>query len=346
MRVLITGATGFIGSHSLVALLRAGHEVRALVRDIEKFERVMAAHRLPMPEAVVGDITDEAAVSRALDGCESVIHTAAVVAVAGKKSQATQRTNTLGVELVIGGAAERGFPSIIYVSSASAIFTPGTGPVTADSPLANWQSDYALSKATSERYIRGLQESGAPIRSTYPPGVIGPHDPGMSDANYAVLTFLRQSLLRTSSGFETLDVRDLGTLHAALVDPSLPAGRYLVGGNYQPWPEVIDLMRELSGRHVPAPAVPGGLLRFGGRVGDIVRRIYDFQFPLTAEAMDHATQWPGLVPSPEIEKLGLPRRNSRETYEDTIRWMFEAGHLTAKQVGRLAEPTQRRMESS
>lgn len=337
MRVLVTGATGFIGSHTAAALIRAGHDVRGLVRDEEKLRRVMAAHGLPVPDVVVGDITDEVAVARALEGCESVVHTAAVVAVAGKKSEATQRTNTRGVELVIGGAHERDFPSIVYVSSSSAIFTPGTGPITTDSPLARFQSDYALSKAASERYVRDLQAGGAPIRSTYPPGVIGPFDPGMSDANYAVLTFLRQALLRTSGGFETLDVRDLATMHAALVDPAHPAGRYLVGGNFQPWPVVIDLMRDLCGRPVPAPSVPGSLLRVAGRLGDLLRRIYDFQFPLTAEAMDHATQWPGLIDSPETETLGLTRRPPRETYADTIRWMHAAGHLTAAQAGRLAQ---------
>jgi hypothetical protein len=160
----------------------------------------------------------------------------------------------------------------------------------------------------------------------------------MSDSNYAVLTFLRQSLLRTSGGFETLDVRDLGQIHAALVEPSLPAGRYLIGGNFQPWGAVIDLMRELSGRHVPAPAVPGALLRFAGRIGDQVRRLHDFKFPLTAEAMDHATQWPGVTSSPECDKLGLNRRPARVTYEDTLRWMHAAGHLSAKQVGALAAP--------
>jgi len=337
MRVLVTGATGFVGSHSLIALVRAGHEVRALVRDLGKLERVIAAHDVAMPDAVVGDITDETCVSRALDGCESVIHTAAVVAVAGgKKSDETRRTNVRGVELVIGGAHTRGFRSIVYVSSASAIFTPGTGKITRDSPLARWQSDYALSKADAERYVRELQEAGAHIRTTYPPGVIGPHDPGMSDANYAVLTFIRQMLLRTSSGYETLDVRDLGAIHTALVDPALPAGRYVIGGHFQPWGEVIDLMRNLTGRHIPAPAVPGAVMRALGRTGDLIRRIYPMKFPLTSEAMDHATQWPGLQSSPEMDKLDVPRRSPRETYEDTIRWMHRAGHLTDKQVGHLA----------
>lgn len=336
MRVLVTGATGFVGSHSMVALIRAGHEVRALVRDPAKLERVAAMHDLPSPDCVVGDVADEASVEAALADCESVVHAAAVVAVAGGKNEDTRNVNVRGVELVVGGAHARGLRSIVYVSSASAIFTPRTGVVRRDSPLASWNSDYAISKAEGERYVRALQEAGAPIRSTYPPGVVGPLDPGMSDANYAVLTFLRQMLLRTSGGYEILDVRDLGAIHAALVEPQWAAGHYLVGGNFQPWPEVIDLMRELTGRYVPAPPVPGPVLRGLGRVGDLVRRVYDFKFPLTAEAMDHATQWPGLESSPETEKLGIPRRPPRETYEDTIRWMHAAGHLNARQVGRLA----------
>ena len=162
----------------------------------------------------------------------------------------------------------------------------------------------------------------------------------MSDGNYAVLTFLRQMLLRTSSGYEIVDVRDLAALHAKLVDPSVASGRYIVAGHFQPWSEVVGLVRELTRRRIPAPPVPGAVLRLLGRVGDRARRVRDFEFPLSAEAMAMATQWPSLEPSPLTEALGVSRRPARETYADTIRWLHEAGHLTARQVGRLARSSQ------
>jgi hypothetical protein len=62
-----------------------------------------------------------------------------------------------------------------------------------------------------------------------------------------------------------------------------------------------------------------------------------FDFPLSSEAMDFATQWPGVIGSPAIAGLGIRLRDPRETYRDTIRWLHRAGHLTARQAGKLAD---------
>ena len=72
MRVMLTGATGFVGSHAAAALLASGCEVRALVRDPAKLERVFRGRGIAPPEAVRGDVTDAESVERALDGCEAV----------------------------------------------------------------------------------------------------------------------------------------------------------------------------------------------------------------------------------------------------------------------------------
>jgi hypothetical protein len=63
-----------------------------------------------------------------------------------------------------------------------------------------------------------------------------------------------------------------------------------------------------------------------------------FDFPLTREAMDFATRWPGAEDSAELERLGVPQRDPRETLADTVRWLYEEGHLERRHVGRLAEP--------
>jgi len=83
--------------------------------------------------------------------------------------------------------------------------------------------------------------------------------------------------------------------------------------------------------------IPGAVLRALGRAGDLVKRVRPFDFPLTAEAMDFASQWPGAVTSPEGTRLGVGFRQSHETFGDAIRWMVAAGHLDAKLAGRLGE---------
>ncbi len=78
MRVLVTGGTGFTGSHTTRALLAAGHHVRLLVRDPAKLKRVFAPDGAPS-DFMVGDVTDETAVAEAMRGCDAVFHAAALV---------------------------------------------------------------------------------------------------------------------------------------------------------------------------------------------------------------------------------------------------------------------------
>jgi hypothetical protein len=83
-------------------------------------------------------------------------------------------------------------------------------------------------------------------------------------------------------------------------------------------------------------AVSGRLMRAAGSVGDVVKRFYDFNFPLTRDSMEFATQWPGADAERTTRELGLAFRPIEETYRDTLAWMYRAGHLSAAHVGRLA----------
>ena len=84
--------------------------------------------------------------------------------------------------------------------------------------------------------------------------------------------------------------------------------------------------------------MPGGPLRALGSVGDFIKRyVYDFEFPLTRDAMEYATQWPGASGEDTARELGVTFRSAKETYTDTVRWMYQAGHLKARHVGVLAK---------
>jgi nucleoside-diphosphate-sugar epimerase len=335
MRVLVTGATGFVGSHAAAALRARGHRVRCLVRSREKLARVPCLRDIDPDDAVVGDVTDESAVTRALDGCDAVLHTAAVVALESSRAGEVLATNRRGVELVVGGAHARGIDSIVYVSSLGALWTPGGPPIQASSPLATARSAYARSKTESELYVRQLQDSGAPIGSVYPCAVIGPDDPGLSEGNHTVRVFLRDLMVITSSGFSVVDVRDLAQVIAALAEPGRGAGRYVIGGHYLGWADVVAAMDALTGRRVRRLHLPGWVLRALGRAGDVVKHVRPFDFPLTGEAMDFASQWPGAITSPEVSHLGVGFRDAHETFADAIRWMVSAGHLDPHHAGHL-----------
>ena len=336
MKVLVTGGTGFTGSHTARALVAAGHEVRLLVRDAAKVRRVFEPHG-PLPtDLVVGDMTDPVAVEKALAGCDGVVHSAALVDLRRASARRVEETNARGVELVVGGAAERGLPSIVYVSSLSVFFVPGGPPVSPELPIAPATTAYARSKAEAEVYVRQLQARGAPVRISYPAGIVGPDDPGMSDANHAVYSWFRDTGVVTSSGFQCVDVRDVAALHVRLLELPPSPHRYAAAAEMLPWAEIYPLLDGITGGRVRRFAVPGWLMRAAGSVGDVVKRVYDFNFPLTRDSMEFATQWPGADAERTTRELGLAFRPIAETYADTLRWMYRAGHLTAAHVGRLA----------
>jgi len=337
MRVLVTGGTGFVGSHSAVELVRAGCEVRLLVRDPEKAQRVFARHGPALRDVVVGDVTDRPSVRRALAGCDAVLHAAALVALESHRAAETHRTNALGVENVLGEAAERGLASIVYVSSSAALFRAGAEPIGPDSPIAEAKSPYARSKAAAERFAREILARGAPLRISYPGGVVGPDDPGLSEMNHTLTIFLRNFVALTSGGISVVDVRDLARIHAALVLGQAPAGSYVAGGPFLAWREVADLLDRLTGRRVRRLPLPGALLRAAGRGGDLAKRLVSFDFPLTHEAMTFATRWPGADSSRTLAALGLHFRDPAESFADALRWLAEAGHLPPARIGRLAD---------
>jgi nucleoside-diphosphate-sugar epimerase len=337
VKVLVTGATGFTGSHTVRALLAAGHDVRLLVRDAAKVRRVFEPHGLELRDVVVGDMTDEGAVEKALAGCDGVVHSAALVDLRRASARLVEDTNARGVERVVGGAARRGIPRIVYVSSLSVFFVPGGPPVSPELPIAPATTAYARSKAQAEVYVRRLQEQGAPVRLSYPAGIVGPDDPGMSDANHAVYTWFADLGVITSSGFQCVDVRDVAALHVKLIELPEGAHRYAAAAEMLPWAEIYELMDRITGTRLRRFPVPGWLMRGAGSVGDVVKRFWEFNFPLTRDSMEFATQWPGADAARTTREIGVPFRPIEETYVDTLRWMHRAGHLTAAQVGKLAD---------
>lgn len=336
MKVLVTGGTGFVGSHSAAALAAAGHEVRLLARDPAKAERVLAARGFGASEVALGDVTDPASVARALDGCDGVLHAAAVVALEAHRAGEVHRTNARGVEVVLGEAHRCGLRSLVYVSSAAALFAADGPPIGPDSPVAAARSAYGRSKAEAELHARELLAAGAPLRITYPVGVIGPDDPGLSEMNRALRVLLRDFVPLTSSGISIVDVRDLARLHLALLEGRAAPGRYVAGGHFLAWREVGALLERLTGRRLRKLPLPGALLRAAGRAGDLVKRLVPFDFPLTTEAMEFATRWPGADSAAAAEATGVWPRDPAESLADALRWLAAAGHLRADQVGRLA----------
>lgn len=339
MKVLVTGGTGFVGSHSVRALLDAGHQVRMLVRAPERIARALDPLGVRAPEHVVGNVTDTETVRRALDGCDAVLHGASVFSFDVRQAARMQQDNRRGTEVVLTTAHELGLDPIVHVSSYVALL-PSDGPLRPDSSLGEPDVPYARSKVETERIAQGLQQAAAPIVITRPGMVWGPHDPHFGETAMLVRDMLRGRIsIRIPGGVPVVDVRDVAAVHAAVIEAGRGPRRYLATGEFVPFARLFELMRAITGRRLPAaPAVPARVLLAGGAVADAAQRLLPFRLPLQREGPWTVINGRPGDDSGTTEELGVTFRPPEQAIADTVRWLYEAGHVSARQAGRAARP--------
>lgn len=336
MRVLVTGASGYVGSHAVKSLLASGHRPRLLVRDPGRTGRVLAGIGVDADDTEMsgGDMLDQEAVGRGLDGCDAVIHAAAALGVTGRRTDLVS-VNVTGTRNVVGGAVSRGLDPVIHTSTI-AVFVPPAGPViTSDAPLARPRTGYGRSKLEAERYARSLQDDGAPVTIVYPGGVLGPSQPHLDAMPAGLAAGLGIAWPVSPGGVSLLDVRDLGDALARCVEPGRGARRLILGGHYVRWPEFADLCDALTGVRCRRITLPGGLMIALGTLLDAAKKVRGFRYPLTRDAAELMVT---LVPSDDtvaLDALGMTLRPLEESVADTLRWLAAAGHLRPSRAGHL-----------
>jgi len=333
MRVMVTGATGLLGGHATAALLAAGHEVTALVRDEHRLGEAMASLGADRPEAVVGDMRDADAVRAALDGADAVLHCAALVTLDRRRADEMLVANPLGLRTVVEAALERGVRRIVHTSSTSALQAPPRRPLTPDAPVATSTLAYARSKARCEDVARRYQDAGAPLVVSYPSGILGPPVAGaVGETAQQMSRFVAGGVMPTRhAALSFADVRDLAAAHVALLERDDVPARAMLGGHLVTMEHLARLLRESTGRRFPIPPVPPGALVGAGRVLDALRRVVPLDSPMTEEAMALVTGWSGTEDC--FVQLGVRLRDPAETLEVSLRAWREAGLLTARQAG-------------
>jgi nucleoside-diphosphate-sugar epimerase len=340
MQVLVTGGTGFVGCHTVAALLGHGHQIRLLVRDRRRIAPALGPLGIAEVDAVVGDVTNAATVEQAMRGCDAVVHAAAVYSWDPRRAAVMAHTNPTGTDIVLGAAQHQGLDPIIYVSSVGVFWPTTAARLSASSPLGTGVGPYTRSKLAAELVARGYQQAGAPVVITYPGGVLGPHDPHLSDTVRVIRDLLRGRLPVLPRGrLPLVDVRDVAALHAALLRPGRGARRYLLAGPAVPLVDLVALLGELTGRRLPQTTAPEWLLRPAGRLVDRVQRLLPVRLPFSAEAVA-ATLGTGadveVDDAATCRELAIGRRDLRQTLADTVRWLAERDHVTVRQAGSLA----------
>ncbi len=271
MRVLVTGASGFLGQATAAAVRAAGHEVRTFQRRPSGVEGV---------SDVLGSMTDPAAVARAIDGIEAVVHLAAKVSLAGDPDDFV-RVNVDGTRTLLDAARGAGAERFVFVSSPSVAHT-GSSLVGADAgpaEPARARGDYARTKAAAELLALAADAPGFAVVAVRPHLVWGPGDTQLVGRIVDRARSGRLPLLDSGAALiDTLYVDNAASAMVAALDHAADDGVHgtaYVVTNGEPRP-VRDLLAGIcTASRVPAPRVhvPAGVARFAGSLVEAVWRV-------------------------------------------------------------------------
>lgn len=342
MLVLVTGASGYVGCHTVRALAADGHRVRAFVRRPAKLRAALEPLGVDpnLVEVLVGDATDESGVRAAVAGVDAVVHAAAVYETSARFHDMIRRTNVTAARLVLDAAVAAGADPVVHVSSIVALMSGPPGapidadvePVTCPVPGA-----YVMSKADSDRLARAYQHRGAPVVITYPGAVMGPHDPSLGRNAWALRQYLRGLLpVIPDVTLAVTDVRDIGTLHARLIQPGLGPRRYLAAGDMARFPDLCRAVAATAHRQLPVLDAPVGLVETVSAHLDPLNK----RLPGRGTGVDAEFGWFLARVGPWHDQttradFGIDPVPAVTSFVDTARWLAQAGHLTPHQAGTL-----------
>lgn len=326
MKILVTGGTGFVGTHTVAALLQAGHQVRLLARSPAKVPPAFEPHGVEPEDVVAGDVTDREAIRAALRGCDAVLHAANVFTFDDRQAEAMRRVNEEGTEIVLGEAAAAGLDPIVHVSSFVALL-PASGTVTGDSPVGDPDPPYSASKAAAERIARRFQDEGAPVVITHPGSVWGPDDPYLGESAALAIAALKGQMRLLNDGLLPVsDVRGVAAIHAAVMEPGHGPRRFLAVGHDVPFRQAVRMIGEAAGRNLWSLPVPAPMALATGRAADWARRRFGIDLPLAREPIWLIANGSPTDSSKARDELGVEFRPARESFADTVAWLRRAGH--------------------
>lgn len=274
MRVLVTGATGFLGSHVARRLVERGDDVRVLVRATSDRSRL---RRLELDYAE-GDVTDAASVERAMEGIDLVFHCAAVVEFGPTDPSFMYAINVGGTRHVLDAANARG-ARVVYVSSLAALgATPAHDPEPKDETW--WSTEpaaavYEATKREAHEYARELIAGGAKIRIALPGGIYGYGDQSTmydlirSFSLYPMLVGYMPEVRQS-----TVNVDDCADALMLIADQGVDGDEYIVVSEAVTIREWLVLITAGAHRRAPVVYLPTKTVRaLGPPSGKVMARL-------------------------------------------------------------------------
>ena len=348
MKVAITGASGFLGSHCVAKAVNKGHSVRILVRNTDKAHNALKMHGIKkdLVEIIYADLEDEDSLDRGLDGVDALLHTAAIFSLSPLDAKSMLNINPSSTKALLSAAVKHELKQTVYVSTMGVFAPISGGDINENTETSTGLGPYTKSKINSEKIARQFQKDGVPVNIVYPGGIFGPIDPNpnLSDSMGMLTEMLKRNLGLTASAAKLamVDVRDVADVCVGALDAESKNARYHAWGELVTMDEVIELVKKITGRNIRFYSTPLFLLDALALFGEIFTLSTRVRLPFAKESMRMFTQnarvnGPGNIDqSLANREFGFQSISLEESLTDALKWLHQAGHLTSKQSGKLA----------
>ncbi len=328
-RVLVTGATGFIGSHVARQALNAGYEVRALVRPAAAGPRRNPLD--PRCEVCAGDLLDQDSLRRALRGCDALIHVAADYRLWALDQQMIYATNQLGTRSLLSEALRQGVQRVVYTSSVAACGLPPDGsPGTEETPIDGHHlaGAYKRSKYLAEQEALRLAGEGLPLVVVNPSTPVGPGDVKPTPTGRIIVDFLRGRLpAYVDTGLNLIAVEDCARGHVLALEQGRVGERYILGHRNLSLREILSMLAKLTSRPPPRFKVPRWLAYAAAYTdelieGRLLRRAPGI--PINGVRMSARCMY--FDASKAVRELGLPQTPIEDALARAVAWFRAEGY--------------------
>ncbi|EXB50009.1 Putative dihydroflavonol-4-reductase [Morus notabilis] len=339
-KILVTGASGYLGGRLCLALLRNGHSVRALVRPTSDLSflppRSADGSDDAALEIVYGDVTDYSSLSLAFSGCHVIFHAAALVETWLPDSSKFFSVNVGGLENVLRAVREtKTIEKVVYTSSFFAL-GPTDGSVADETQVHQEEffcTEYERSKVAADKIALRAATEGLPVVVVYP-GVI--YGPGKVTAGNIVARLIIERFNGRLPGYigRGLDkysfchIDDVVEGHIAAMNKGQAGERYLLTGENASFKHVFDIAAIITETKRPAFNIPLWLIEAYGWVSVIFSRIFG-KLPLisppTVYVLRH--QWAYSCEKAKVE-LDYKPRSLKEGLEEVLPWLKNLGLIS------------------
>jgi dihydroflavonol-4-reductase len=329
MKCYVTGGNGFVGSHVVRALVRAGYEVTALVGrdlDLANLEGVEASVRDL-------DLLDERSVERALEGGEALFHTAACYSFWEPNRERIYRVNVDGTRTVLHAAMKLGDRKAVHTSS-TATLVPSFGTSADDEDriydARHFHGHYKASKVMAEMAALRVAANGLPVVIVHPTTVLGAGDRRPTPTGGMIVHYLNGRMKAyTNTVLNLVDVEDVAAGHVLAFERGQRGHRYILGGENVSMREMTRMLQRITGIPAPTLAIPSAVLRLAGRVNEWIADHLTGRRPLIdRESTLHAAANRPFRSEKAQSEIGYAPSRAEVALRKSVRWFIAQGRVS------------------